>query len=400
MSAPHAGLKKFPPLAKPTSPRLAALIGALTGGIGLRTGRVLKIAAAVAAAAVGTSIASAQGLALRAAEDAALREVAAQRAHLTAAVVSLDGRTRLGRDAQRLVPLASTMKILILEEAAHEIASGRLHAGTAIPLSTVSATYLPGTDGGAHAHALAAARKRGWLRHNTLSMRHVLDAMIEFSDNAATDTVLRMVDPRALTRRARALGQDVPLAPGGLFLSWGVGVPALAHPARGAAYDRGVQQLALRLARDPRFRSRVLAGLRSGVFPSAADQARFSAELAPRGSVAAYAELMRRILTRRDAADRLAASVLGWPLRNSPSLKPSFSLLAQKGGDLPGVLTVVEGVALRGRPGFITALFFTGLDPRVQAQLERDDAFDLVPLGIASRAAFRARAEAALGLTP
>jgi hypothetical protein len=33
MTAPHAVLKKFPPLGKPKSPRLAALIGALTGGI-------------------------------------------------------------------------------------------------------------------------------------------------------------------------------------------------------------------------------------------------------------------------------------------------------------------------------------------------------------------------------
>ena len=35
MTAPHAVLKKFPPLGKPKSPGLAALIGVLTGGIGL-----------------------------------------------------------------------------------------------------------------------------------------------------------------------------------------------------------------------------------------------------------------------------------------------------------------------------------------------------------------------------
>jgi hypothetical protein len=356
--------------------------------------------AAVAAAYFSASIASAHAGSLGVQEARALREVTAQRAHLTAAVVSLDGRTRLGRNAQKLVPLASTMKILILDEAAHEIADGRLHATTAIALSRLRATYLPGTDSEAHPLAIAAARKRGWLRHGRLSLRHVLDAMIEFSDNAATDTVLRMIDQRRLTRRARALGQDVPLPPAGLFLSWGVGVPGLPHPVRGAAYDRDVQRLALRLARDGRFRSRVLAGLRSGVLPSDAELLRLPARLAPRGSAAVYAELMRRILTGRGPADRLAASVLGWPLRNSPSLIPSFSLLAQKGGDLPGILTVVEGVTRRGNPGFVTALFFTGLEPRAQAQLEQDDAFDLVPLGIASSSAFRARAQAALRLMP
>ena len=71
-----------------------------------------------------------------------------------------------------------------------------------------------------------------------------------------------------------------------------------------------------------------------------------------------------------------------------------------QGGDLPGVLTVVEGVVRRGRVGFVTALFFSGLDLDVQARLERDGAFDLVPLGIASRRTFRLRAQQALGLAP
>ena len=33
MRAPHAVMKELPPLAKPTSPRLASLIGAPAGGI-------------------------------------------------------------------------------------------------------------------------------------------------------------------------------------------------------------------------------------------------------------------------------------------------------------------------------------------------------------------------------
>jgi Beta-lactamase enzyme family len=365
-----------------------------------RCGRQLLGLAVALAAAVGVGSADAQLPSLGGPEDAALREVTAQSSHLTAAIVSLDGRTRLGRAERRLVPLASTMKVLILDEAAHEIAAGRLRADVPVALGTIALTYLPGTDSDAHTHAVAAARRRGWVHHRSMSLRHVLDAMIEFSDNAATDTVLRMIDRGALARRARALGQDVPLPPGGLFISWGVGRPALQHTTRGAAYDSTVQRLAQQLAGDPRFRRRVLSGLRAGVLPSDAEVVKLAAQLAPRGSAAAYAELMRQILTGHDAADRLAASVLGWPLRATPSLKPSFPLLAQKGGDLPGVLTVVEGVRRRGRMGFVTALFFSGLDLSVQARLERDDAFDLVPLGIASRRAYRLRAQQALGLAP
>jgi Beta-lactamase enzyme family len=328
----------------------------------------------------------------------ALKLVAAQRRHMTAAVLSFDGRTRLGRNASRLEPLGSTTNILILDEAAHEIAAGRLHAQTAIPLVAIDDTYLPGTDGGAHAAALTAERNRGWIHGNALSLRHVLDAMIEFSDNAATDTVMRLIDDRALARRAARLGQDAPLSPGGLFLSWGAGIPAAARAVRSPAYNATVEQLARRLESDGTFRLQVFAGLATGRYPSTAQQAKRVAALAPRGSAMGYARLLRRILTGRDSANRLAASVLGWPLRASRKLQPLFTTLAQKGGELPGVLTAVDGIAPRGFPGYITVLFFHGISESTRATLKKTDAFDVVPVGIAVSSAFRGRARAALGL--
>jgi hypothetical protein len=328
----------------------------------------------------------------------ALHLVAGQRRHLSAAVLSLDGRTRLGRAASRLEPLGSTMNILILDEAAHEVAAGRLHAQTRIPLVAIDDTYLPGTDGGAHARALTAERSRGWVRGNALSLRHVLDAMIEFSDNAAADTVMRLIDHAALARRAARLRQDVPLSPDGLFLSWGAGVPAVTHAVRGAAYNATVEQLARRLASDSAFRLQVFAGLVAGRYPSVAQQAKLATALAPRGSAGGYAKLVRTILTGRDSADRLAASVLGWPLRANPKVRPLFSTFAQKGGELPGVLTVVDGIVPRGLRGFVTVLFFHGISASARSTLKKTDALDIVPLGIALDSAFRAEARTALGL--
>lgn len=328
----------------------------------------------------------------------ALRLAGAHRRDLTAAVLSFDGRTRLSRDGSRLEPLGSTMKILILDEAAHEIASGRLRASTRIPLPAIDATYIPGTDGNAHALALTAERKRGWIRSNSLSLRHVLDAMIEFSDNAATDTVMRLIDDAALARRAARLGQDMPLSPDGLFVSWGTGVPAVAHAVRGAAYNATVERLARRLATDGAFRYLVYAGLIAGHHPTAAQQAQLTAALAPRGSASGYARLVRSILTGRDAADRLAASVLGWPLRTVPKLGSLFTTFAQKGGELPGVLTVVEGIVPRGRPGYVTVLLFHGISANAGDTLTKADVFDLVPIGLTIDATFRRQAAATLGL--
>ena len=45
-----------------------------------------------------------------------------------------------GLPGGRLVPLASTMKVLILDEAAHEIAAGRLRADVRVPLRTIGLT--------------------------------------------------------------------------------------------------------------------------------------------------------------------------------------------------------------------------------------------------------------------
>jgi hypothetical protein len=57
MSAPHAVLKKLPPLARPKSPRLAALIGALIGGIcraqSLNRRRAALVVPAVVVGSVG-----------------------------------------------------------------------------------------------------------------------------------------------------------------------------------------------------------------------------------------------------------------------------------------------------------------------------------------------------------
>jgi hypothetical protein len=323
----------------------------------------------------------------------ALALVVKSRSHLDAISETFSGHVLFQRDADQLTPLASTMKILILEQAAREIADGRLSAGRMVSLSAIASTYLPGTDGGAHPAAIATARTRGWIVRGQISFGHVLYLMIWFSDNAATDTVMRLVDISQLDALARRLGQDPPLAPGGLFASWTdmSGIPA--DPHRGVAYDREVQALAIKLHDDSRFRAQIASAVRE---LSIAAQARLTARLAPRGTPAAYARVMSAILTGGSRADQIAKQVLEWPFLLNPQLKRSFAVVAEKGGDLPGVLTVVEGDQLKQHQGYITALFFHGISASANAAIQQADAFDLVPLGIASNGRFRAQAAHAL----
>ena len=81
----------------------------------------------------------------------------------------------------------STFKLAVLAAYAREVAAGRLDPGRARRArADVARWYLQGTDGGAHERALAAIPSR----RGTLSLDGVVRAMVEFSDNAATDYLL------------------------------------------------------------------------------------------------------------------------------------------------------------------------------------------------------------------
>ena len=94
-------------------------------------------------------------------------------------------------------PLASTFKLAVLAAYAREVAAGRLDPGERIPAADVALWHLQGTDDGAHERALAAMSVADG---DTLSLDQVVRAMVEFSDNAATDYLLDRLGRRSHPR--------------------------------------------------------------------------------------------------------------------------------------------------------------------------------------------------------
>ena len=92
--------------------------------------------------------------------------------------------------------LASTIKIVVLAAYAREVAAGRLDPHAELPIREWERFYLPGTDGGAHAAALAAlgipTDQDGFASNPeaAVSWDRIAQAMIRSSDNAATDLLL------------------------------------------------------------------------------------------------------------------------------------------------------------------------------------------------------------------
>ena len=293
--------------------------------------------------------------------DALLDFIDANRSHVSLVAYRLDdpdSAILLNPDVPR--PLASTIKILVLAGYAQAVDEGRWSPDERVPLAAVEAFFLPRTDGGAHDRAVENYREQGWLdASGSVSLRHVVWAMMTVSDNAATDYLLdRLGRERAgsLAVRLDAVDSDAPLPISGVFLSWAVA--AVEEPLADAAWE-----LAERLRGDPKFRT---AWQDNPVVNQITlrEQARLSGTRSPRGTARAYAGLMERV-QRGDlisgAASTTMRGFLEWPMENEP-IRRKFTAFGTKGGSLPGVLTEATYAMPRDTAsGAVAALFLNEL---------------------------------------
>jgi len=110
----------------------------------------------------------------------------------------------LSLGATEAMPLASTIKIIVLAAYARAVVAERLNPDAPISLAQWERYYVPGTDGGAHAESLAAldiaTDDNGWAsqRTQTVPLHEIVRAMIRFSDNAATDYLRTRLGAAAL----------------------------------------------------------------------------------------------------------------------------------------------------------------------------------------------------------
>ena len=103
------------------------------------------------------------------------------------------------------LPLASTVKIVVLAAYAQAVAEGSLNPDEEVSVRDWEAYYLPFTDGGAHPSVLEslgiASDELGFAEEDVgVRLDDVASAMIVQSDNAATDYLMNRLGDAALTR--------------------------------------------------------------------------------------------------------------------------------------------------------------------------------------------------------
>lgn len=260
-------------------------------------------------------------------------------------------------NADTPMPLASTIKIVLLAGYAREVSAGHLIPEQPVTVADWERFYLPATDGGAHPSALdelgILADEYGYARDGstTVTLDQLVSAMIEHSDNAAADWILdRLGTPGwdATVAELGLVGQEPQLSILGQVLVWSNHENGIITPEQVSRYASDHPTYAADVARlqtafqDPLWRDAELTWRLAGETGSTIwNELAPVGSLAPRGTAGDYARIMARVVTRTlisPAVSEVMQRHLEWPMQ-WPGMDETFTALGTKGGSLAGVLT-------------------------------------------------------------
>ena len=92
-----------------------------------------------------------------------------------------------------LMPLASTVKIMVAIEFAKQAALKVVNANNYVPLKELEKYYLPNTDGGAHHNWLEYEKSKNHIQNDSVKLIDIARGMIMFSSNANTEYLMDLL---------------------------------------------------------------------------------------------------------------------------------------------------------------------------------------------------------------
>ena len=106
----------------------------------------------------------------------------------------------------RLMPLASTVKIIVAIEFAKQAAHNVFNKNEKIPLSELDKYYIPNTDGGAHPRWISYEKNLGNIINDSVKLIDVARGMIMFSSNANAEYLMDLLGFDNITNNLQLLG--------------------------------------------------------------------------------------------------------------------------------------------------------------------------------------------------
>ncbi len=106
----------------------------------------------------------------------------------------------------KMMPLASTVKILVAIEFAKQAAKNSIDANEKISLTDLDRYYLANTDGDAHPDWLAYEKSKGHIKNDSVFLLDVARGMIMFSSNANTEYLMELLGMDNIQNNIEQLG--------------------------------------------------------------------------------------------------------------------------------------------------------------------------------------------------
>lgn len=112
-------------------------------------------------------------------------------------------QTWIDINPNKLLPLASTVKIIIAIEYAKQAAEGKIVPNKKVKLKELDKFYIPKTDGGAH-----EAWIKKWKRNkiDSVPLYEIANGMIAYSSNANTEYLIEVLGLQNINRVPKSLG--------------------------------------------------------------------------------------------------------------------------------------------------------------------------------------------------
>lgn len=107
---------------------------------------------------------------------------------------------------QKMMPLASTMKIVVAIEFAKQAAFHVFDTSEMVALKELNKYYIPFTDGGAHTQWLAFEKSQGNINNDSVPLIHVARGMMMFSSNANTEYLMELLGLQNINGNYRLMG--------------------------------------------------------------------------------------------------------------------------------------------------------------------------------------------------
>lgn len=105
----------------------------------------------------------------------------------------------------KLMPLASTVKIMVAIEFAKQAGAKVINEESPVPLKELEKYYLSNTDGGAHPAWIAYEKKLGHINNEAVKLIDVARGMIMFSSNANTEYLMDLLGLNNVTNNIQLL---------------------------------------------------------------------------------------------------------------------------------------------------------------------------------------------------